>query len=136
MSPKSPGRLSVHSDISAKHITLPREMTNSEVAKLFFSIVIPTLTQNALGFILLIINLYFVGLLNNAAMTAGFGLATTFIHVCGMSLMIGTNCTQETLTSQAFGAGELVRCGILLNRGRLILLAMSVPISLLFLFSK
>ncbi len=125
-----------HSNASARQIMLPEVMTNWEIAAKFIGIVIPTLTQNVLGFILLIINLYFCGLLENAAITAGFGLATTFIHVFGMSLMIGTNITQETLTSQAFGAGELVRCGILLNRGRLIILAMSVPISIIFLLSK
>jgi Na+-driven multidrug efflux pump len=85
------GRTSFHSEASAHHIKLPDAMTNLEIAKSFFSLVIPTLTQNVLGFILLSINLYFIGLLDNAAMTAGLGLATTFIHVCGMSLMIGTN---------------------------------------------
>ena len=35
--------------------------------------------------------------------------------------MVGINAAQETLTSQAFGAGELKLCGIYLNRGQLIL---------------
>ena len=38
------------------------------------------------------------------------------------SIMVGINAAQETLTSQAFGAGELRLCGIYLNRGQIILL--------------
>jgi hypothetical protein len=48
---------------------------------------------------LAIISLAFIGKLGNPAMTAGVGLATTFMNICGLSLMIGTNCAQETLTS-------------------------------------
>jgi len=44
-----------------------------------------------LNFMLYIINLYFVGLLDNPAMTAGVGLSITFVNVCGTSLMFGTN---------------------------------------------
>ena len=69
-------------------------------------------------------------------MTAGFGLALTLVGILGLSLMIGTNCAQETLASQAYGAGELRRCGILLNRGRLILVALFLPISVVFFNSE
>lgn len=94
------------------------------------------MSQNVLNFMLYIINLYFVGLLDNPAMTAGVGLSITFVNVCGTSLMFGTNSAQETLTSQAFGAGELVRCGVLLNRGRVILLTLFIPISIIYFFSE
>ena len=73
----------------------------------------------------------FVGLLGNTAMTAGVGLATTFVNITGTSVLAGINLAQETLTSQAFGAGELGRCGILLNRGRMILLVMFIPIAMI-----
>ena len=69
-------------------------------------------------------------------MTAGFGLAITSVAILGLSLMIGTNCALETLASHAFGAGELQRCGILLNRGRLILTTLFIPISILFYNSE
>lgn len=69
-------------------------------------------------------------------LTAGYGLATSFCHVLGLSFFIGANCAQETLTSQAFGAGELFRCGSLLNRGRMILVVLFIPIAVIFLLSE
>lgn len=56
----------------------------------------------------------------------------TVVGILGVSAMCGMNCAQETLTSQAYGANELVRCGILLNRGRVILLMMLLPVSIIF----
>jgi MATE family multidrug resistance protein len=69
-------------------------------------------------------------------MTAGLGLGVTFTAFFGLTILIGTNCAQETLTSHAFGAKELRRCGVLLNRGRVILTAVYIPIALVFAFSR
>ena len=77
-----------------------------------------------------LINMYFIGRLGNPSMTAGVGLATTFVAIVGVSIMIGANLAQDTLTSQAFGANEPIRCGILLNRGRMILVVIFIPIAL------
>lgn len=107
-------------------------MTDGEIIVMFFELSIPTVSQNFLGYGISVINLYFVGLLDNAAMTAAFGLAQTFITVTGLSLMLGSNSAQETLTSQAFGAGELRRCGVLLNRGRAFLTVLFVPVAIIF----
>ena len=87
-------------------------------------------------FLVPMINLYFIGFLENTLMTAGVGLAMTFVNILGLSVMVGINCAQETLTSQAFGANELVRCGVLLNRGRVILLLVFIPIAFIFMFTK
>lgn len=54
----------------------------------------------------------------------------------GLTVLMGTNIAQETLTSHAFGANQLKRCGDLLNRGRMILLAVFVPIAIAFVFSE
>ena len=83
-----------------------------------------------------ILNLYFIGKLGNAAMTAGVGLAISFTIALVQWVLVGANCAQETLTSQAFGAGEIRRCGILLNRGRVILTVIFIPICVLFLESE
>ena len=48
-----------------------------------------------------------------------------------LSMMVGLNAAQETLTSQAFGAGNLQLCGIYLNRGRFILIAFYVPLAVI-----
>jgi MATE family multidrug resistance protein len=111
-------------------------MSNYEIAVTYINLVIPTCSQNYLAFVTYLTNLYFVRLMDNAAMTAGYGLSTTMCHLLGLSLFIGANSAQETLTSQAFGAGELFRCGTLLNRGRMILVVLFIPITLIFLFSE
>ena len=49
------------------------------------------------------------------------GLASVTNGMMVISLLIGLNAAQETLTSQAFGANNLRLCGIYLNRGTLIL---------------
>ena len=69
-------------------------------------------------------------------MIAGVGLSMTLLNIIGLSILIGTNCAQETLCSQAFGAGELVRCGELLNRGRVIIIVLYIPMAFTFTFTK
>ena len=103
---------------------------------MFLKLAIPNSSQMVCNWLLHTIGLYFIGKLDNAAMTAGFGLAILLVGVLGLSFLIGTNCAQETLASQAYGAGELRLCGILLNRGRLILVALFVPIAFIFYNSE
>ena len=69
-------------------------------------------------------------------MTAGVGLATTFLNILGYYILLGTNCAQETLTSQAFGADELERCGVLLNKGRIILVILFIPMAFFFMLTR
>jgi len=89
-----------------------------------------------MGLLLFMINLYYIGLLNDAAMTAGLGIGTVLIQILGFTVAMGTNIAQETLTSHSFGANNLERCGVLLNRGRMILLTVFIPISFAFWFSE
>ena len=69
-------------------------------------------------------------------MLAGVGLATTVLNVMCSQILMGINGAQETLTSQAFGNGNLDLCGIYLNQGRLINTAVFVPIVVLMIFSN
>ena len=82
------------------------------------------------------INLFFVGTFGNGAMTAAVGLAASCSGILVSSFIVGTNCAQDTLTSQAYGAGELRRCGVLLNRGRVIIVVLFIPFLLIFQYSK
>ena len=65
--------------------------------------------------------------MNDPVKLAAVGLCNTCCNIMVMSLLVGLNAPQETLTSQAFGAGNLQITGIYLNRGRVIL-------TLLFIF--
>jgi multidrug resistance protein, MATE family len=75
-----------------------------------------------------IINLIFVGHMNDATLLAGVGMGNLIVSVFGISLFIGLNGALETLVSQAYGNRNLKLCGIYLNRGRFMLLLLNIPI--------
>lgn len=75
-----------------------------------------------------IINLIFVGHMNDAKLLAGVGMGNLLVSVFGISLFIGLNGALETLVSQAYGNRNLKLCGIYLNRGRFMLLLLNIPI--------
>jgi MATE family multidrug resistance protein len=75
-----------------------------------------------------IINLIFVGHMNDAKLLAGVGMGNLIVSVFGISLFIGLNGALETLVSQAFGNNNMKLCGIYLNRGRFMLLLLNIPI--------
>ena len=72
----------------------------------------------------------FAGTLKDPINLAATGLAGTFGAIMVLSLMLGLNSAQETLTSQAFGAGNLRLCGVYLNRGHFILTAFFTPVAI------
>lgn len=79
-----------------------------------------------------VVNLAFVGQLNDAAMLAGVGLGNTILNMCGMSIILGLNLALETFVSQSFGQGNLQLCGLYLNRGRFILTILFIPLCMVF----
>jgi MATE family multidrug resistance protein len=77
------------------------------------------------------INYIFVGDLENTNAIAAVGLGNMIINLIALSVSFGMNCAMETLVSQAHGAHNLRLCGVILNRGRAMLLVMFVPIAIL-----
>jgi Na+-driven multidrug efflux pump len=75
-----------------------------------------------------IINLIFVGYLNNPAMTSGVGMGNMTQNLCALSFILGFNSALDTLISQAAGAGNVELCGVYLNRGRFLMTALFIPI--------
>ena len=78
----------------------------------------------------------FAGLLNDSKLLAGAGLASAAINIFLFVPIIGMNDTVVTLVSQAYGANNIHLCGVYVNRGRLINLAMFVPLALILSFSE
>ena len=70
----------------------------------------------------------FVGHLNDAAKMAGVGMGNMIINMLGLSLICGMNGAMETLVSQSYGSNNLQLCGIYLNRGRFVMVALFVPV--------
>ena len=69
-----------------------------------------------------VVNLLFIGQLNDPNILAGVGMGNCIQNMCGYSIVVGLNGALETLVSQAYGAKDFDRCGLYLNRGRFVLL--------------
>ena len=67
--------------------------------------------------------------MNDPVKLAVVGLAGGICAIMVLSLLIGLNAAQETLTSQAYGAKNLYLCGVYLNRGFFIATAFFIPIA-------
>jgi Na+-driven multidrug efflux pump len=91
----------------------------------------PLVLFNALQFSISAISIAAVGRTGAQRMAAA-ALASSFINVCGSSLLIGTTLTLETTASQAFGAGELRAIGVSLQRTWLANAALCVLITALW----
>ena len=99
--------------------------------KCFARIAVPSILTNVAAISSNMANLALAGRMDNASYVAAVGLANTTCAMIILSLVVGLNAAQETLTSQAFGAGNLQLCGLYLNRGMLILLAIFIPVALI-----
>ena len=77
------------------------------------------------------VNLIFLGHLNQPELLAGVGTGNMTQNMLGLSVIIGFNGALETLVSQAYGSGNLKLCGVYLNRGRFILIAAFIPVILI-----
>ena len=103
--------------------------SNGKITSTFLNLTIPNIITNLLGFLCNVTLVVFAGRMNDPIYVAVVGLCSTCCAVMAKSLMIGLNCAQEMLTSQAFGAGNKRLCGIYLNRGMFVLLAFFIPVA-------
>ena len=105
--------------------------TTWSMAKLFTKIAVPAVFTNTMAMVTVVINAIFAGRMNDPAKMAAVGLTNVTVMIFILSIMIGLNAAQETLTSQAFGYGNYHMCGNYLNRGRFILMAFFIPCALI-----
>jgi MATE family multidrug resistance protein len=103
----------------------------------FGKLAIPNAISAMLMFIPSTVNLMIAGHLEDPALLAAVGIGVTTCALVVLSFLTGLNGAQETLTSQAFGNGEIELCGVYLNRGRLINIVFATPLLLLaYLFGE
>ena len=69
---------------------------------------------------------------HNETKIAAVGLANSILCIFSTYFILGFMMPLETLTSQAFGAGDLRQCGVYLNRALILLHISMIP--MLFLF--
>lgn len=69
------------------------------------AIAVPASLSSILFFSIEIMNLMFIGYLNDPAMVAAIGLGNMTINFTCFSIILGLNSALQTLVSQASGAG-------------------------------
>ena len=103
--------------------------STARLLKTFAKLAFPNICTNTLSFLSTAMMIVFAGRTDDAMNVAVIGISNTCNATMLLSLMVGLNGAQETLTSQAFGAGNHRLCGQYLNRGSLILLAFLIPVA-------
>ena len=93
---------------------------------------------NMFNYMVMMVNVIFAGHFAEDASQklAAIGLGTMTLGMFARFPLIGMNCAQETLVSQAFGQQQLRLCGIYLNRGRAIMTVIYIPLIIILSFSK
>ena len=103
----------------------------SKLFIIFLKLALPAMFTNIMGFATVVVNGVFAGRMIDPVNLAVVGLTSACGNVMGISLVIGLNSAQETLTSQAYGAQNLYLCGVYLNRGFFILTALFIPFAII-----
>ena len=80
-----------------------------------------------------LLNILYVGRVSSTLL-AGVGLGNMLLNVLVFALTMGLNGTVETFVSWSFGSGDKAVCGWHLNRARVVVTAILIPIVVLFLF--
>eukprot|EP00347_Sterkiella_histriomuscorum_P002719 403367069 len=96
---------------------------------------IPPIISMFFQFFVQLINTYYIGHLDDQVIMAGIGMGNMLINILCFAITQGLNSALETFVSQSFGAANYQYCGVLLNRGRLIVTVILIPIILLFMVS-
>ncbi|XP_026377225.1 protein DETOXIFICATION 16-like isoform X2 [Papaver somniferum] len=91
----------------------------------------PLITVNVLQFCIQLISIMFVGHLGELSLS-GASMATSFATVTGFSLLMGMGSALDTLCGQSYGAKQYHMLGIHMQRGMLVLLLVSVPLSFIW----
>jgi MATE family multidrug resistance protein len=99
----------------------------------------PIATSIALSYMVYMMNgvilLMFVGRLGDRPGAAA-GLANFYIAVTGVAFCSGLLGAEDTLCSQAFGAGALQRVSIIFQRSCVVMIAICFPVGLLWCFTE
>ena len=80
-----------------------------------------------------LLNVLYVGQVSSTLL-AGVGLGNMLLNVLVFALTMGLNGTVETFVSWSYGSGDKSVCGWHLNRARVVVTTILIPIIVLFLF--
>jgi MATE family multidrug resistance protein len=91
-------------------------------------VAVPIIIGQIFSLFVEMLNLVFAGHLGDPIYVAAAGLGNMYANVTCLLIIYGLNSAIATLCSQAFGAGNLHKCGVYLNKGRIAVIIFFVPI--------
>ena len=115
-------------------ITIDSNPTTGEMLKCFMKLAIPGITQNVLAFFMIMTNGVFAGRLGDPAILAAVGVGNVTCMIFLITMFMGLNSAQDSLTSQAYGSGNIKLCSSYLNRGLFINLVFYIPLAIVPFF--
>ena len=132
-----------HSYISNHSCSLMLHRQKTEDDRGFFKmswriikVAVPTILGQVFALLVVAINTGFIGHLGDSAKLAGVGLGLLYINIFCQSIILGLNGAVATLVSQSYGAGNIRKCGIYLNRGRVVAILAFIPIIVILLLCE
>ncbi|GLT35050.1 hypothetical protein SLA2020_095340 [Shorea laevis] len=95
----------------------------------------PLIAVSMLQYCLQVISIMFVGHSGELPL-ASASMASSFASVTGFSILLGMGSALETLCGQAYGAKQYNMLGIYTQRAMLTLLALSIPLAIIWFFTS
>ena len=80
-----------------------------------------------------LLNIFYVGQMSSDLL-AGVGLGNMLLNVLVFAVTMGLNGTIESFVSWSYGQGDYKMCGTHLNRARVVVTTVLIPVVILFLF--
>lgn len=99
-------------------------------------VAIPIIIGQIFSLFVEMLNLVFAGRLGDPIYVAAAGLGNMYANVTCLLIIYGLNSAIATLVAQAYGAGNLRKCGIYLNKGRIAVVIFFVPIFIIMFFCE
>lgn len=101
--------------------------TLSEMLRNVFKVAVPIIIGQIFSLFVEMLNLVFAGHLGDPVFVAAAGLGNMYANVTCLLVIYGLNSAIATLCSQAIGSGNVRKCGIYLNKGRIAVLIFFIP---------
>ena len=101
-----------------------------DLTKTFLGLAGPAIITAFVGYITTFTLITLSGHFNDESKLAAMGITLVVCQLSVFSILISLTIALESLTSQAFGSGNLELCGVYLNRGRVVLLTFFIPIAI------
>ena len=88
------------------------------------------------AFFVEVVNTVFVGHLGDEVKLAGVGMANMYINILILSISYGLSSSLNTLISQSYGQKDYRLCGIYLNRARILITIVFIPMIFVLLYTE